>query len=194
MARSGACLLGRAAWLVQGPRGEDPEGTAGLTASVVRTVEVAIDPEEAFEVFTQEIGAWYRGGSHSWTDPSRAVGIRFEPGVGGRWIEVWDATSGEGFELGRIRVWEPGERLVVTYRAFDIPPDVRTEIEVRFEPIGTGTRVTLEHRGLDQLPPAQARTWMSRAWIQFIGWYRQHVQDRAGAACEDENPSRHAAE
>jgi uncharacterized protein YndB with AHSA1/START domain len=145
-------------------------------------VEVAVDPAEAFDVFTAEIGDWYRGGRYSWQDPDRAVGIRFEPGVGGRWIEVWDAATGEGFELGRVRVWEPGQRLVVTYRAFDIPEDVSTEIEVRFEPVDAGTKVTLEHRGLDQLPPARARTWMSRAWIQLVAWYADHVRGKLAEA------------
>jgi Activator of Hsp90 ATPase homolog 1-like protein len=141
----------------------------------VRSVDVAVDPATAFEVFTGEIGTWYRGGPYSWNDPSRAVGIRFEPGVGGRWIEVWDPSTGEGFELGQITVWEPGRRLIVSYRAFELPPEPRTEIEVRFEPIPIGTRVTLEHRGLDLLPPAMARAWQDRAWIQFIGWFRDHA-------------------
>jgi hypothetical protein len=119
-------------------------------------------------VFTGEIGEWYRSGPHSWNDPGRAVGIRFEPGVGGRWIEVWDEASGEGYELGRIRVWEPGERLVVSYRNVQLPPGLETEIEVRFEPVQDGTRVTLEHRGLEALPAEELALWESglgsRSW------------------------------
>ena len=141
----------------------------------MRTVKVAVEPATAFRVFTEEIGAWYRGGAHSWNDPARAVGIRFEPGVGGRWIEVWDTETGEGFELGRVTVWDPGRRLVVSFRAFDLPPEPRTEIEVTFEPIEDGTKVTLEHRGLDLLPPGMARAWQERSWIQFMGWYREYA-------------------
>lgn len=141
----------------------------------MRTVEVAVDPATAFQVFTEEIGTWYRGGAYSWNDPERAVGIRFEPRIGGRWIEVWDETTGEGFELGRLTAWEPGRRLVVSYRAYDLPAEPRTEIEVTFEQIETGTRVTLEHRGLDLLPPAIARPWEGRAWIQFMRWFQEYV-------------------
>src|ERR1041384_2149382 len=91
VARRGSELLGHAARRVQGAR------RAGAVVSVVRTVEVTLDPLRAFEAFTGEIGEWYVGGPHSWNDPQRAVGIRFEPGVGGRWIEVWDEVTGEGY-------------------------------------------------------------------------------------------------
>jgi hypothetical protein len=38
----------------------------------------------------------------SFYDSSRAYGKRIEAGVGGRFIEVYDATSGDGLELARI--------------------------------------------------------------------------------------------
>ena len=50
-----------------------------------------------FELFT-EIDAWWRSGQHSFVDPGRAVGVRMEPGPGGRWLEVWDAATGSGYE------------------------------------------------------------------------------------------------
>jgi Activator of Hsp90 ATPase homolog 1-like protein len=143
--------------------------------SVVRTVEVAVDPLTAFETFTDEIGEWYQSGPHSWNDPERAVDIRFEPGVGGRWLEVWDEATGEGYELGRIQVWEPGKRLVVSYRNVQLPLGLETEIEVRFEPDGAVTRVTLEHRGLEALPPDELALWERRAWVNFMRWFRDHA-------------------
>ncbi len=107
------------------------------SAVVTATVEVALDPLTAFEVFTGEIGQWWRPGPINWNDPGRAVGIRIEPGVGGRWIEVYDAATGEGFECGRIRVWEPGARLVVSYR--DAGRDLDdTEVEIRFARVPAG--------------------------------------------------------
>jgi uncharacterized protein YndB with AHSA1/START domain len=136
---------------------------------------VPVDPGSAFDAFTSEIDAWYVRGPYSWNDPERAVGMRIEPGVGGRWIEVWDAETGEGFDLGTITAWEPGERLVVSFRAFDLPPEPRTEIEVRFEPIAEGTRVTLEHRGLDRLPATVAEPWQRRAWIGLMRAFADFV-------------------
>ncbi len=75
-------------------------------STVVREVEVPVDPATAFEVFTDEIGEWYRSGPYSWNDPERAVGIRFDRD---RLVEVWDKTTGEGYEMGRINFmsWVP---------------------------------------------------------------------------------------
>ncbi len=104
---------------------------------VVRSIDVAVDSDTAFRLFTEEIGNWYRSGRWSWNDPERAKTILIEPGVGGRWLEVWDETTGEGYELGRVRVWEPGERVVLSYRNVHMPPS-DTEVEVRFERAGHG--------------------------------------------------------
>lgn len=145
-------------------------------AAVRRTVEVAVDPETAFALFTERIGDWYVGGPHAWRDPGRAVGMRFEPGVGGRWVEVWDAESGEGCEVGTVLVWEPGTRLVVAYRHPWLPPEPPTELEVRFDPVGAGTRVVLEHRGFDRLPPEVVARFLSpRAWSRLMTWYTAYV-------------------
>ena len=138
---------------------------------VVRSVEVATDPGRAFRLFTEEIGRWYRSGRWSWNDPERARTILIEPGVGGRWLEVWDETTGEGYELGRVLVWEPGERVVLTYRNVHLPPG-DTEVEVRFEPVGAATRVTLEHRGIAEMSEAQR----DNAWVNFIAWFREYAE------------------
>jgi hypothetical protein len=56
-------------------------------ARIVRAVEVTVDPETAFRIFTDEIGRWYRSGPYSWHDPNHAVGIHFEGRVGGYLVE-----------------------------------------------------------------------------------------------------------
>jgi hypothetical protein len=81
----------------------------------------------------------------------------------------------EGYELGRVRAWEPGERLVVSYRNVQLPPAIETEIEVRFEAIAGGTRVALEHRGLEALPADELALWEERAWVGFMRWFRDHA-------------------
>jgi uncharacterized protein YndB with AHSA1/START domain len=149
--------------------------------TIVRTVDVEVDPSTAFEVFTAEIGLWYRSLPYAWNDPRRAIDIRFEPRVGGRWIEVWDAATGEGYEIGRLSVWEPGARLVTSYRNVTLPADAETELEVRFEPIATGTRVTLEHRGWERLSPAIVATWTARAWLAFVRGFAAYLAARAPA-------------
>ena len=149
-------------------------------ANVRRTIDVAVDPAAAFEMFTAEIGAWWRPSPHTLVDPTRAVGVRIEPGVGGRWVEVWDADTGSGYERGRILTWEPGSRLVIDYRDPRLPSEPLTEIEVRFDPSGAGTRVTLEHRGWERLPrEVVARYISSRIWSGLATWYAEYVHARA---------------
>jgi uncharacterized protein YndB with AHSA1/START domain len=137
-------------------------------ASVRVTVYVAVDPETAFTVFTAEVDAWYKRGPNTFADPKEAVGMRFEPHVGGRFLEVHDAATGEGVEHGRIQVWEPGRRLVFTDRR-------GTEVEVRFEADAGQTRVTLEHRGLERLAPQVAAQVSKYGWRLLLPWFAQHL-------------------
>ncbi|MEU5537376.1 SRPBCC family protein [Streptomyces sp. NPDC020362] len=123
-----------------------PEQTQTI-ADVRKSVTVAVTPEEAFKVFTEHPGDWWPP-SHVLVKKERA-GLAFEPGVGGRYYE-WDV---EGTEIawGRILEWEPGRRLVMTWRIDgrwqSIPDDERaSEIEVDFEPVDAEhTRVSLAH-------------------------------------------------
>ena len=123
-------------------------------------------------MFTEEIDAWYRRGPHNFADPARAVGIRFEPGVGGRLIEVYDAGTGEGHTAGEIVVWEPGRRLVFV-------DNRKTEVDVLFEPDGdAATRVTLEHRGLERLLPDEAVQHAKYGGQLLLKWYGAYLRER----------------
>ncbi len=125
---------------------------------------MALAPAEAFRLFTDEVGSWYLVDEHTVMDHERTVDVRIEPFVGGRFLDVHDAATGEGLEMGRITVWEPGHRFQFT--------DARaTETEVRFEPAGAGTAVTMEQRGLDQLPPGEAEHVRRYGWRLLLGWF-----------------------
>jgi uncharacterized protein YndB with AHSA1/START domain len=80
--------------------------------------------------------------------------LAFEPpgpdGQGGRLIEA--LASGKVFEIGAVRVWAPGERLVFGWRQATFAPAQATVVEVRFEAVGEETRVTVEHSGWDSVP------------------------------------------
>jgi uncharacterized protein YndB with AHSA1/START domain len=70
------------------------------------TTVVEVDPADAFEVFTREIDAWWKRGPRY---RSGSGTLRFEGGPGGRLVEAQD---GGELEIGKVLVWEPGERLV----------------------------------------------------------------------------------
>jgi uncharacterized protein YndB with AHSA1/START domain len=135
------------------------------------TTIVAADPATAFAVFTDEIDSWWRRGRrHRFTVGERGV-LRFEPGVGGRLVEVGDGD--DLFEVGRVLAWDQGARLVFLWRQRDYGPDEHTEVEVRFEATDGGTRVTVEHRGIERLPaPHPARHGLSgRALRDQVGLF-----------------------
>jgi uncharacterized protein YndB with AHSA1/START domain len=113
-------------------------------------LRVKATPERAFEAFVGEIGAWWRTNPLFAFTPRDPGLIAFEPGEGGRLIET--LSTGKVFEIGRIRAWEPPSRLVFGWRQAAFAPGQDTEVEVRFEPVGGETRVTVEHFGWDSVP------------------------------------------
>ncbi|MET8449026.1 SRPBCC domain-containing protein [Streptomyces sp. NPDC005209] len=148
-------------------------------ATATATVEVACDPATAFDVFTADIGRWWKRGTRYWNEPDKAQELRFEPQVGGRLVEVNDLDSGEGFEIGRVLVWEPGQRLVFTWRQGDWDASATTDVEVRFESVEGGTRVTVEHGGWDRVPSAGTGVaeGYGHGWAELLGFYAE----KAGA-------------
>lgn len=142
--------------------------------SITRSVTVRLDPAAAFEVFTAQIDAWFPRGPYSFNYPDRTTGVVIEPFVGGRWLERW--TDGDGYEVGRVLAWEPGRRLLVSYRSRHLPAEPLTEIEIRFEPAPDGTLVTLEHRGWDRLPRELLREWAGRAWKGLVAAYAEFTE------------------
>lgn len=140
--------------------------------SVQATVTVPVDQATAFRVFTDEIDSWYVRGPHSWVDPSRAVGIRFEDGY---LRELW--SDGGHVDTGRILAWEPPRRLVW---ADLINDQGEMEIEVAFSPVDGGTEVLLEHRGLDTLPPDVAgRIRRGYSWQIALRWFAESFGDKS---------------
>ena len=121
-----------------------------MTSRVLVSLRVAATPERAFGLFVDDIGGWWRpNGLFRFTPRSPGL-LAFEPRLGGRFTET--SATGEVFEIGRIIVWEPSTRVAFTWRQASFPPDQVTQVEVRFDPVGDETRVTVEHLGWDNVP------------------------------------------
>jgi uncharacterized protein YndB with AHSA1/START domain len=122
-------------------------------APVTVSAAVGVGPVRAFQLFTEHFDAWWPRGHHiGAADLQRGV---IEPFVGGRWYEV--GVDGSTCEWGRVLVWEPPARLVLSWHldgtwSYNPDPKRASEVEVRFEPLPDGsTTVTLEHRGLERM-------------------------------------------
>jgi uncharacterized protein YndB with AHSA1/START domain len=114
--------------------------------------------DQAFRAFTTSLDGWWPREYHiGRAEMAEAV---LEPGEGGRWYER--GIDGSECDWGRVLVWEPPHRLVVTWQIngrwqYDPDPAHASEIEVRFTPAGPDrTSVLLEHRHIERLVEAPA--------------------------------------
>jgi uncharacterized protein YndB with AHSA1/START domain len=124
-----------------------------MSASATIAITVPVGPDRAFEIFTNEIDLWWRRAPQYRFRAKRDGTLRFEPGIGGRLIEIYDEAAGDLHEIGRVLDWVPGQRLLFEWRALNYLPGQSTEVEVRFRPTAGGTRIIVEHRGWEKLPP-----------------------------------------
>jgi SAM-dependent methyltransferase len=105
----------------------------GDTTTLRSSIDLGLPPGDAFDLLVAELA----------TALARD-GLRFEPGPDGRVVE------GET-TVGRVVAWDPGERLVLEWRAADWQPDEVTEVALEVAATNAGARVTLVHRGWGQL-------------------------------------------
>lgn len=145
-----------------------------MSIKITSVVEVVSDPHAAFRAFVERIGDWWHVDGPYWNDPERRVSMRMEPGPAGRLVEVFEAATGQGFEVGRIVGWQPGRRLAFLWRQMNWPMDESTEVEVLFEPSGPATRVTLSHTGWGRVA-SDPSAWegYQEGWDELLGWYAE---------------------
>jgi hypothetical protein len=140
-------------------------------ATVRVSARVPLPPAAAFGLFTDGIDEWYLRGRDTVPDWTKTVAVRIEPWVGGRLLDVHDASTGGGRAMATVTAWEPPTRLVFT--------DARgTEVEVTFDAVDGGSRVTLEHRHLDRAASARPVTRWSDDWPTLLRWFERHARSR----------------
>jgi uncharacterized protein YndB with AHSA1/START domain len=125
---------------------------------------VACPPAHAFSVWAERTSLWWPPG-HSVSGAPELVA--FEPRAGGRIFER--APGGAEHEWGEVLAWEPPRRLVYLWHLRADRSDA-TEVEIRFDAAGAGTRVTIEHRGWERLGAraAERRERNERGWAGLL--------------------------
>ena len=99
--------------------------------------------------------AWLDSGKHSAFTGSKAV---IDKRVGGTYT-AWD-----GYICGTTIAVEPFTRIIQTWRTTDFPTDAPdSEIEVIFEEVPQGTKITIVHTGF---PEGQGEAYR-QGWIDF---------------------------
>ncbi len=116
----------------------------------VRTsIDLKLDLAAAFDTFVDELSL-----------ALARLGMRLEPGAHGRVMEGV-------IEVGRVVSWQPKERIVLEWCQADWQPSEVTKLELRFEPIDEGTRVTLEHPEWSNL--------LGDRGNELAGWFASEV-------------------
>lgn len=123
-------------------------------ATIRKEVLVDFAPAQAFDLFTARIASWWPVRTHSYGG-ERVTDVVFEPRVGGR---VYEVTPEGEQEWANVRELDPPHRFLLEWL---IGEACGSEVEVRFEPEGPGTRVVLEHRGFAD---AGARDGYAGGW------------------------------
>jgi uncharacterized protein YndB with AHSA1/START domain len=108
-----------------------------------QSVDVDCSIEDAFELFTEGFGAWWPLAEHS-VAGNDAESCTIEPWVGGRVFER--SRTGEEHDWGSVRCWEPPRRLSFTWDPGCMGDGSQT-VDIQFEVVADGTRVTLTHTG-----------------------------------------------
>lgn len=135
--------------------------------SAEATIEVQVDPDTAFRIFTEEIDLWWARGPINAYDASRLAELRLEPGVGGRMLEIYEDPSGDLLETKRVTVWEPGARLVLRGVVDD------TEADIRFQKTEAGTRITVSQYLVEGGDPRKVGFGLVNMSGSFVAWTRR---------------------
>jgi uncharacterized protein YndB with AHSA1/START domain len=127
--------------------------TAATADTAVRTSIVVEAPaEQAFSVFTEDIGSWWSPDHHILG--GELAEMVFEPRVGGHVLDR--GVDGSECRWARVLAFEPPLRVVISWDInlqwqLETDPARTSEVEVRFTAQGPErTLVELEHRNIDR--------------------------------------------
>ena len=136
---------------------------------IVRSVSVSWDPAAAFERFTAQFASWWPTASHS-IGGDQVKRVIFECRVGGRIIE--ELKDGRRFLWGQLTAWDPPRRVAFTWHPSMEESDAQ-DVEVRFQPEGTGTLVTLTSSGWERLgeKARRARRGYELGWGSLLDYF-----------------------
>ena len=119
-----------------------------MDRDLLQSVFLQVNPEKAYQ-------DWLDSAAHSAFTGSP---VEIDPVIGGKFF-AW-----EGYIWGKTRELTEGKRIRQTWRTSEFPDDSPDSIlEILFEPVGEGTRLTLIHTAI---PENQADEY-EKGWEEF---------------------------
>ena len=129
-------------------------------------VKIALDPQQAFELFTQRIGEWWPIEQLSVFGEISTVAFTED----GRLLER-DGDGEQASSWGEVNDWVPGERLALSWHP-GTGDDHAGEVTVGFAAYGEQTLVTLVHTCWEAYADAVAtRDEYAAAWPVVLARY-----------------------
>jgi uncharacterized protein YndB with AHSA1/START domain len=136
-----------------------------------KSVTVSVPVERAFQVFTEEISAWWPLHTHA-VDTERSDTVVMEGRVGGRLFER--TPDGQEHLWGTLVTWDPPRHITYSWHP-GRSEETAQEVDVLFTPDGDGTRVDIAHYGWEKLSGPIEDTLASYhdGWDKVIGLYAE---------------------
>ncbi|MEZ5844546.1 MAG: SRPBCC domain-containing protein [Hyphomicrobiaceae bacterium] len=126
---------------------------------IVNSVVLAMDVAQAFDFVTGQISEWWPPERRHTGDKSSSIFLL----ASGRFYER--ASDGREVDLGKVTLWNKPHVIVLDFY-IATGPDHATEVEMRFEAVGSQTRLTVIHRP----KPESAHLWDERAPRYATSW------------------------
>jgi len=142
-----------------------------------QTVTVRLDPERAFDLFTEGMGTWWpldeysRAVSEFKDDAIHVTRLEFQARMGGRILE--HTSDDRILPWAEVIAWRPPQSVLMAWRPHS-EPEPPTDVEVTFTQRHDGTLVKLEHRGWERLSEAFREGLYeiyARGWITTLGCF-----------------------
>lgn len=157
-----------------------------MTAKVFIALRVSGTPEEAFQVFTDQVDHWWKREPRYRFLARRTGPMKFEEADGKiRLCQIYERRPDIRADIATADIWQPGKRLRLNWRWPEAPDAPVTHVDIRFSPAGDGTRITLDHLGLEALPanhPARNglndnrfKPVMAHFWRALLISFRNHI-------------------
>jgi uncharacterized protein YndB with AHSA1/START domain len=138
--------------------------------AVRKSVTVDCSAENAFRVFTDEVGGWWPFEKIHSIAEADVETVIMEGREGGRFYER--TKSGQEHLWGTVLVWDPPRQLVCSWHP-GRGEETAQRLEITFTPEGNGTRVDLVHTGWERLEDGmeEAVAGYNSGWETVLGRY-----------------------
>jgi hypothetical protein len=144
-----------------------------MMTEIKKEVQVAASQATCFEVFTQQMDAWWPKAYHIGACPMRNAVLEARPD--GRWYSTH--ADGSEVNIGKVLTWSPYELLVLAWQIdgnFQYDEKLITEVEVQFIAEGPqNTLVKFAHKHLDRLAGGEkVIEGMDEGWGTIMQLYK----------------------